>query len=379
MKTSIQRAVIAVLVLGIGWTGAVWSVQANAPATCTVVLRPTKGPGLRIDFNYNFRNALPPFENEPALPGKATARGLVPTVPPTPILRNITDNELYLKADHNRDFSEGSPATYKSRYNGHVLFEGLQVSTERDSLVIPYTIHLFTYETGCAGWFEVESAWAGEFDLDGISWTLGIVDNLDGRIDAGDLLYLEDTRKTGKRTLTPVCPVPETLFFAGHTFRLNLAFRSVASETVLEAAMTELHPEMGELTIEADGCRRLRLRSDPLTAILDDPEGRISLPAGVYRVEDCVLRDESIQWGGPKFVQYNRSLSIQPGKTASLRLGKPLSNTVEVSRDRNLLRLSYQLAGAGGEQYSYYNWASRPSFQICKGPLRIARGTFPFG
>ena len=62
-----------------------------------------------------------------------------------------------------------------------------------------------------------------------------------------------------------------------------------------------------------------------------------------------------------------------------MHLGKPLSNTVEVSRDRNLLRLSYQLVGAGGERYTYYNWRSYPSFTIYKGPLRIARGTFPFG
>jgi hypothetical protein len=77
--------------------------------------------------------ALPPFANEPALLGKKTARGLIPTVPPTPILRNITDHELYVKADHNPDFAIGSAVTYPSRYNGHVLFENLQISTERDS------------------------------------------------------------------------------------------------------------------------------------------------------------------------------------------------------------------------------------------------------
>jgi hypothetical protein len=34
-------------------------------------------------------------------------------MPPTPLLlRNITDNELYLKTDHGRDFSVGSSVTY---------------------------------------------------------------------------------------------------------------------------------------------------------------------------------------------------------------------------------------------------------------------------
>ncbi len=379
VRSLTQRVALSVLALIFGSAGPIWPAQAQEPAFRTVVLRPTQGPMLRIDFDYSLSNALPPFENEPALTGKQTARGLVPTVPPTPLLRNITDDELYLKADHSRDFSSGPSVTYQSRYNGHMLFENLKVTTERDGLTIPYTVHMFTYETGCAGWLEVDSAWAGDFDLDGKTWTLGIVDNLDGRINAGDHLYLLRTGSSEAKALTPVCPVPETLFFAGHVFRLEFAFKQVASETVLEAVLTELHPEMGSLNIEADGCQSLRLCCDSLAAIFDGPAGTVTLPAGTYRVEDCVLNHEGVQWNGPKFVEYGRSLSIQSGQTTSLRLGKPLSNTVEVSRDRNLLRLGYQLVGAGGERYSYYNWTNHPSFTIHKGPLRLARGTFPFG
>jgi hypothetical protein len=88
VRIPIQTVVISLLVLG---NERASSAQAVASVTRTVVLRPRKGPELRIDFNYSFGNALPPFENEPALTGKVTARGLVPTVPPTPILRNITD------------------------------------------------------------------------------------------------------------------------------------------------------------------------------------------------------------------------------------------------------------------------------------------------
>ena len=374
VRTSIQGTVVAVLILSVGWVEPAGSAQAEASATRTVVLRPTPGPSLRINFDYNFRNALPRFENEPALDAKKTARGLIPTVPPTPLLRNLSDNLLYLKVDHGRDFSEGSLVTYKSRYDGHVLFEGLAVSTERESFAIPYTVNLYTYETGCAGWFLVESGWAGEFDLDGQTWTLGLVDNLDGRIDSNDLLYL---RGPGK--LMPVFPAAETLFFGGHTFRLDLAFTSLDSEVVVKAGLTELHPAMGALSVQAEGSRHLRLRSDRLTALLDEPAGTVSLPVGNYRVEDCILYDDQIRWAGPKFVEYGRRLSIEAGQTASMHLGKPLANTVEVSRDRNLLRLGYQLVGAGGERYSYYNWRSYPSFQIYKGPLRIGGGTFPFG
>jgi len=373
--SAFPRTVAAAVLIGsIGWVSLGWSAQGEGPAPRTVVLRPARGPSLRIDFDYTRGKALPAFENEPALPDKTAARGLIPTVPPTPFLRNLSEKLLYLKVDHDRNFSEGSLVTYKSRYDGHVVFDDLAVFTRRESLAIPYTVRLYTYETVCAGWFLVESGWEGQFDLDGEMWTIGIVDNLDGRIDGNDLLYL---RGPGK--LTPVCPAAETLFFAGRTFHLDLAFLPLGSEIALQATFTELHPPLGELHIEANGSRHVRLRSDTLTVLLDDPAGTVALPVGVYRVEDCILCDEQTRWAGPTFVAYEPRLSVQAGQTAALRLGGPLTNTVEVSRDRNLLRLDYRLIGAGGERYSYYNWKGPPSFTISKGPLRLGGGTFPFG
>ncbi len=374
MSTSAPYAAMALLLLGTGWGASRGVAQEDSAATRVVVLHSTPGPALRIDFDYNFRRAVPPFENEPASQGKKIARGLIPTVPPTPFVRNVADNVLYLKVDHGRDFSEGSLATCQGRYDGHVCFEGLTVSTERESLVVPYIVNLYTHEAGCAGWFLVVSGWAGEFEMDGQTWMLGVVDNLNGRIDSNDLLYLQ-----GPGKLMPVFPVADTLFFGGHTFHLSLTFESINAEVVVKATLTELHPQMGELNIEADGSRHVRLRSEHLTVLLDDPPGTVALPVGNYRVEDCVLYDEHLGWAGPKFVACSRDVPVQPGPAASLRLGKPLSNTVEIARDRNLLLLDYRLVGAGGEQYSYYNWRSSPSFTVSKGPLRIAAGTFPFG
>ena len=41
----------------------------------TDYLRPSPAPPLGVDFNYNFANALPPFQKEPALPSKEIAAG----------------------------------------------------------------------------------------------------------------------------------------------------------------------------------------------------------------------------------------------------------------------------------------------------------------
>jgi hypothetical protein len=363
-----------------GGAVSVGAAQPQTPAIRTIVLHPMRETYLRINFQYDGKNALPPFMNEPKPAGKRLARILIPTSPPTPVLRNFTDDELYLQANHNQDFSSGSYTTYKSRHDntGHVLFDGLQVCTEQGTLVIPYTIRMGTYKTVCTGWFEVQSGWSGSFDLDGQLWTLEIVDNLDGRIDDQDLLSLSTEKGTQKVLLTIECPVPRTLFFAGHTFRLDFAFKSLPPEVVLEAALTELRPALGQLDVQAAGCAHLRLRDGQQIVLLPYPAGTISLPVGNYQIDHCLLSSGSRGHPAPKFVSYDRRLSILPGQTTPVRLGAPLTNSVEVSRAGNLLHLKHQLTGVSGERYECRRDPAS-SYAIYKGPLKIAGGTFPFG
>jgi hypothetical protein len=135
----------------------------------------------------------------------------------------------------------------------------------------------------------------------------------------------------------------------------------------------------GELKIEANGCRALSLREERRILFLDKPEGTIAVPAGRYRVDNCVLDSELGQRVGLTFARYDGQVSVPPGQAASLRLGLPLHNTVAVTRDRNVLHLAYQLVGAGGEVYHDFDVRNRPLFRIYKGPLRIGGGTFGFG
>jgi hypothetical protein len=365
-----------------GATPSAWAAEPDQPSPRILTLRPVGARELRIEFNYNFRDTIvPPFEKEPAFEGKEIARGLIPTVPPTPLVRNITDRELYLKPDHGRDFTAGPLATYKSQCDdgAHVYFQNLRVSSERESLAIPYTVDLYTYQHGCGGWFMVRSGWTGSLDLDGRSWRLTIVDNLDGRIDAADRLFLEDRRPADGMSVSHECPVPQTLFLGGHCFRLDCAYKAVETGVALEAALTEIQLPMGELKMEANGCRSLSLCEERRILFLDKPEGTIAVPAGRYRVDNCVLNSEPDQQLGLTFARYDREISVQPGQATFLRLGLPLRNTVAVTRDRNRLHLTYQLVGAGGEVYRDLDVRNRPFFRIYKGPLRIAGGTFGFG
>ncbi len=372
-----NRILISTIVLSTSLACFAGAAQTQQSARQVLILRPVPRQGPAIEFYYRFANAVPPFEKEPALEGKEIARGGIPTVPPTPLIRNITDRELYLKTDHGQDFTTGPLATYQSecRDGIHVSFEKVRVFSERGGLAIPYTVSINTHQHLYAGRLFVQSGGSGTLERDGRSWRFAIVDNLDGQIDAQNRLYLMDTPPSTLASYHD-CPVPCVLFLEGHAYRLDFTFKPAESEVVLETVPTEVKLPLGELRIEADGCRGLDLRDDRQAALLSNPAGVLSVPASNYRVDNCVLRSQGMPL---RFAGSERVVSVQPGQTTSLRVGLPLSNTIVAARDRNSLRLTYQLVGTGGETYHYGGPMQLPSFRIYQGPLRIFEGSFGFG
>jgi hypothetical protein len=372
-----NRILVSTMLLSVSLAYPAEAGEASQPWKQVLTLRPVPAQGPQIEFDYTFRNVLPPFEKEPALKGKHVGRGLIPTVPPTRLLRNFTDGELYLKADHGQDFTTGPSATYKGQCKDgvHVIFEGLQVSTQQGSLAIPYSVGVFTYRTVFTGRLTVCSGWSGTLERGGKSWRFTVIDNLDGRIDGQDRLHLTDAPPSPQASYHD-CPVPQVLSLDSHSYHLDFTFKPAESSVILEATLTEVQLPMGELRIEAGECRALDLQDDRHILLLSNPQGTVSVPAGNYRMSNCILRSE----GKPlQFVGYDRDISVPPGQTTSLRVGLPLSNTVVAARDRNLLRLTYQLMGAGGETYHYGGLMGLPSFRIYQGPLRISEGSFGFG
>jgi hypothetical protein len=353
--------------------------RAGDALSQTVILQPGRPATLRIDFNYNWDKALPPFPKEPPLAGKRHARGLIPTVPPTPLLRNISENALYLTTDHSRDFVNGLVATYHSRYDGHVLFEGIQVRSVRDGLEIPYTLDMYTYEEGCAGWFQVRSGWDGEIELAGERWRLAVVDNLDGVIGQDDVLCLQRMGAGQIGPLVEIKPVPRRLFLGGRTYDLGFRFKDRQPGACLEATLTETNLALAPLALDARGCSYVRLGNDEVTALLDASTVTNLVPAGIYRVEDCLVGPAHGLFRPPAFIRCSQEVRVAVGQTASLRVGLPLRNTVSITRERNMLRLTYQLLGEAGEQYEYYDWRDRPRFSVYKAGVKIGGGNLPFG
>jgi len=352
---------------------------STPPPSQTVILYPAPAPALRIEFNYNFQNAVPPFKKEPALPGKEVARGLIPTVPPTPLLRVINDNKLLLNTDRSQDFVAGKVATYRSFYNGHVVFTNLAVTSIRDGLEIPYTLDLFTYEHACAGWVHVRSGWNGEVTVAGEPWRVVLVDNLNGQVGPDDTLYLRHLTGAKTNAAIALTPVPKTIFLDGHAFNIGFAFKHGETGAVVEAVFSETNIPFGTLNVAARGCSYVHLSNSLVTAVLDAGASTSSIPAGTYRITGCVLDEAPGLLYQPSFIRCDRTVVVKAGETASLTIGPPLRNNVKVTRERNLLRLTYQLLGQAGEQYEYYNWRDRPRFAVWDGPVKTGTGALPFG
>jgi hypothetical protein len=176
-----------------------------------------------------------------------------------------------------------------------------------------------------------------------------------------------------------ITPVPDALFLDGQAFNLGFAFKPADTGPVLEAVLTETNLPLGSLSVTAKGCLYVCLSNLSITAVLDVSTTPRTIPAGTYRITGCLLEQAPGLLYQPRFIRCDRPVVITAGQTASLEIGLPLRNTVQVTRDRNLLQFTYQLLGQAGEQYEYYNWRARPRFAVSKGPVKIGSGSLPFG
>jgi hypothetical protein len=361
------------------WALPLWAQDAIVHS---VQLKPVTWPrtGLRIDFDYRFHNTLPPFDREPDFGENETARGIIPTVPPTGIIRNITDNELLLDLDHGGDFVTTPPVTYQSIYDGHVVFKDLHVNTVQQDLTIPYTLTLYTYEHACGGWLIVRSGWSGQFVLAGRRWSMQVIDNLNGVYDSNDQMSLAEITWDGKRLIyANACNAAKRIVLAGHTYDLNCVFQGGQGSVFLNVVFTEVTSDLGTIQIEAQGVESLSLRNEQCLVLLNFSDANAMIPEGDYHIDSCLLKRDPYFNGYPQFTTDNRIITVRSGHTTSLAVGTPLTNTITVNRRKNHLQLAYGLQGLGGEQYQFYNWKNRPSFDVYKGPIKIASRRFGYG
>lgn len=136
---------------------------------------------------------------------------------------------------------------------------------------------------------------------------------------------------------------------------------------------------LGELKVQGKYIKRLVLsQKDGGTEKFDKPGETIKLPVGEYQLQEVRLE-------GGYSCRIMRPISdadwvtIAEDKPAVLKVGAPLKQTVEVTRQGSLLLLNYKLLGAGGEPYTSDSRSDPPAFTVYKGDKKIASCKFEYG
>ncbi len=140
---------------------------------------------------------------------------------------------------------------------------------------------------------------------------------------------------------------------------------------------TEQVLSLGELKLEGSHIQRLILRrKDGKKEKFDQPAEIIKLPAGEYRLMESHLKGGYICYSGASDKDW---ITITPDKQAVLKVGAPLTKTLDVRRQGRVLQLNYKLLGIGGESYTNTDRSKPPTFTVYKGDKEIASGKFEFG
>jgi len=135
--------------------------------------------------------------------------------------------------------------------------------------------------------------------------------------------------------------------------------------------------EMGELKLEGKYIERLILRCrDGQTERFDQPAEIIKLPAGEYQLMESRLKGGYTCYASGSNKDW---IKIAADKQAELKVGAPLTKTLDVKRQGRVLQLDYKLLGMGGESYTNADRSKPPTFTVYKADKEIASGKFEFG
>jgi hypothetical protein len=214
-----------------------------------------------------------------------------------------------------------------------------------------------------------------------------VADNLDGIIGPEDVLTLRPYKEGQEEPVDfssyDRLDPPQKIFFDGHDYDLAFGFEPAPGGSQLVTTFTESPSPLGTLEMKNTYIKRLILREkenrDSSLVILDSPGNRVLVPARMYNRQRIFLD------GGEIFrvlYAYSRNgISVIQDKVTPLKLGIPLTHTVEVSRHGTELILDYQLVGVGGERYINYgkDFRNRPAFAIYRGKDKIGSGSFEYG
>jgi hypothetical protein len=133
----------------------------------------------------------------------------------------------------------------------------------------------------------------------------------------------------------------------------------------------------GEVRIEGKGIRRLVLMSsEGDRREIERPGESMRLPEGEYRVYEAHLDGGYVCYPWREGIEW---IKVEPNKPAALKIGGPLEQRVKNKRQGNVLVLSYELAGTGGNKYVHEGRSKRPELAVYKAGREVKHGRFEYG
>jgi hypothetical protein len=136
----------------------------------------------------------------------------------------------------------------------------------------------------------------------------------------------------------------------------------------------------GDLKIEGTHISRILLdggEGEAHTEELTDPCGTVKVPVGTYRVQRVELRGGYMSLSGG--TGELKRIAITEDIPEVLKLGGPLRQEVQATRQGRLLILNYKLLGIGGEAYRSTSSGRPPRFTVYKGDRAIGSGQLEYG
>jgi len=377
-----KRSALAVLLcLCVGGAGRSGALD-NEDGTAHVFRLSYKPAGFAHEIEVAHEDSEVVFKKEPQFVAKKVARGALPiglgTEDYVCFAWDQAEGKLYIDHNRNLDLTDDPSGPYSAEYGGgsYASFTGIDLATTQADVSLAYAVdvELFSMYASSQQTVTVCSGWEGEMDLHGTRCRMAVVDNLDGRLGAGDAFFfgtIADVDAFEDGTF----PVPEMLFFEDRAYEVETAFEPGEAGTDLVVTLTETAAELGELQIEGTLVRRVLLDGD-VRLELNGPGKVVRIPTGTYAATRVAL-DAGL------YAEAERAFSgaiVAADTPGTLKVGGPLTQRVKVHRSGNTLRLDHEgLTGIGGEAYGADRQGSPPSFVVYKGDKKVAAGTFEYG
>jgi hypothetical protein len=312
-----------------------------------------------------------------------------------PFLWQRAAGKLFLDLNRNQDLTDDPAGTFllrSEKASSYQTFTNarLVLTTTAGRVQVLADINFWDYNSRPDCNLSLHSFWQGKVTLHGQDWQAGLIPNLSNQADVvgGAWLLLRPWQKQSQPfnandNSLVAFPFSQKLFFGGHAYQVKSLPGSHDGDFVPALQFTDQSVALGDLKITGKFIRRLMLSGASYLAILDQPVESVKVPVGTYSLPNVLLEQNGVEayCNIPQWQQPQTKISVDGKTPAILAAGGPLTNSVQVTRHGQNLRLDYRLLGAGGQAYQMatVNRSKPPDFAIYKGDKQIASGKFEFG